>query len=74
MVAFSLLHNPRNASKTTDLLVMAGAMEARMFRSLINLRFSLPDKQARKQQMPLVAGFIAPVSASPSPGLPLSRS
>ena len=31
MVAFSLLHNPRNASKTTDLLVMAGAIEARMF-------------------------------------------
>jgi hypothetical protein len=28
-VAFSLLHNPRNASKTDDLLVMAGAIKAR---------------------------------------------
>jgi hypothetical protein len=29
MVAFSLLHNPRNASNTTDPRVMAGAIEAR---------------------------------------------
>jgi hypothetical protein len=28
-VVFSLLHNPRNASETTNPPVMAGAMEAR---------------------------------------------
>jgi|688.fasta_scaffold24735_12 hypothetical protein len=44
-VAFSLLHNLRNASKTTDLRVMSGAMEARVIDKMLDRspRRSVPN-------------------------------
>ena len=50
-VDFSLRHNPRNASMTTDPRVMAGAIGARGNRRLLTRYSSFPDKFAQKQQV-----------------------
>ena len=61
-VGFSLLHNPRNASKTADRRVMAGAMEARKIYpalSLLEVSSGNTCDCWRDRSIPVVSAILA---------------